>query len=220
MLHFHKGAPFQGGHVERGNIGIFPGVFNPVTRAHLALVRASIEQYTLRQVVFLLPTSFPHKKYSDTGFENRILLLQAALAEDERCVVASSQTGLFYEIAAEVSECYPLNPQLFFLCGRDAAERIVSWNYDGALSFAQQLEKFELLVASRDGVYQPPPVLKKYIHTVHLSPEWNSISASGFRRAIRQNQNWERFVSPEVARIIRQRGIYDYVSTPSASGKR
>ena len=220
MLHFYKGVPFQGEHVETGNIGIFPGVFNPVTRAHLALVRAAIEQYTLRQVVFLLPMSFPHKKYGDTGFENRILLLQVALAEDERCVVASSQTGLFHEIAAEVSEYYPLKFRLFFLCGRDAAERIVSWNYDDALSFTQQLEKFELLVASRDGVYQPPLALKERIHTVHLSPEWNSISASGFRRAIRQNQDWERVVSPGVARMICQRGIYDYVSTPSSSGKR
>ena len=44
-------------------IGIFPGAFNPVTWGHLELARAAIEQYALGQVIFLLPTSLPHKNY-------------------------------------------------------------------------------------------------------------------------------------------------------------
>ncbi len=42
MLRFYKGEPG-----EAGCVGIFPGAFNPVTRAHLAVARAAIEQHAL-----------------------------------------------------------------------------------------------------------------------------------------------------------------------------
>ena len=143
MLHFYKGVLPVGTSTTAKRIGIFPGAFNPVTWGHLELARAAIGQHALVQVVFLLPTSLPHKNYVNAGFEDRILFLQAALANDERCAIASSQQGLFCEIAAEACKSYPPGSDFFFLCGRDAAERIVNWNYGDAPSFRRQLEDFQ-----------------------------------------------------------------------------
>ena len=209
MLHFYKGAPPEEISVEPRRVGVFPGAFNPVTWGHLALVRAAIEQHALVQVVFLLPKSFPHKKYVGADFEDRIALLQAALADDGRCAIASSRKELFCEIAAEIRANYPPDSQLFFLCGRDTAERIVDWDYGDAPGFTQQLEDFQLLAAPREGQYEPPSALRDRIHAVHLSSEWSTISSSAFREAFCQNQDWEQFVPPAVARIIRQNGTYD-----------
>ena len=203
MLRFYKDEPG-----EAGCVGIFPGAFNPVTRAHLALARAAIEQHALGQVVFLLPENFPHKQYVGAGFEDRIALLQVALAADERFAIASSEKGLFYEIAAEARESYSSGVELFFLCGRDAAERIVNWDYGDGPNFARQLEEFQLLAASREGDYEPPPALRGRVHAVRLPAEWSGISASAVREAISQDQDCGPLVPPAVARMIRERRLY------------
>ena len=203
MLRFYRGEPG-----EAGGVGIFPGAFNPVTRAHLALARAAIEQHALAQVVFLLPENFPHKQYVGAGFEDRIALLQVALAADECFAIASSEKGLFYEIAAEARESNRAGVDLFFLCGRDAAERIVNWDYGDGPNFAKQLEDFQLLAASREGDYEPPLAFQGRIHTVQLSAEWSGVSASAVREAISQDQDWEALVPQAAVRVIRERRLY------------
>jgi hypothetical protein len=41
------------------------------------------------------------------------------------------------------------------MCGRDAAERIVGWDYGDGPPIQDQLNEFRLLVASREGEYSP-----------------------------------------------------------------
>ncbi len=208
MLRFYKGEPANADAGGPGRVGIFPGAFNPVTRAHLALARAAIEQHTLAQVVFLLPKNFPHKQYVGAGFADRITLLRAALADQAGCAIASSEKGLFHEIAAEAREHYPPSVELFLLCGRDAAERIVNWDYGDGPNFARQIEHFQLLAASRGGDYEPPAALRKRIHAIRLPPKWSGMSASAVREAMRRDQDWESLVPPAAARLIREKGLY------------
>ena len=208
MLRFYKGEPGNGDAAGSGRVGLFPGAFNPVTRAHLALARAAIEQYTLQRVVFLLPKNFPHKRYVGAGFGDRIAMLRAALADEAQCAIASSEKGLFHEIAAEARQHYPAAVELFLLCGRDAAERIVNWDYGDGPNFARQLEDFQLLAASREGDYEPPPALRERIQTVRLPPQWSVVSASAVREAIRLGQDWESLVPVAAARVIRDKGLY------------
>jgi hypothetical protein len=47
------------------------------------------------------------------------------------------------------------NAQLLFICGRDAAERIVAWDYGEPDAFRRMLDQFELLVAARTAS-EPP----------------------------------------------------------------
>src|SRR5207248_8252205 len=103
-------------------LAVFPGSFNPVTVAHVALARAALNN--VDEVVFVLPRVFPHKHYSDATFEQRLDLLQTALAGEPRFSIAASDRGLFVEIARECRVPYGPDVRLSFLCGRDAAERI------------------------------------------------------------------------------------------------
>ena len=135
-------------------LGILPGAFNPPTLAHLALARAALGR--LDEVVFVLPRVFPHKDFDGPGFDLRIQMLLAATANQPRFSVASTQGGLFLEIARECRALYGPRPELWFVCGSDAAERIVNWDYGQPGAFQRQLEEFGLLVASRLGGYQPP----------------------------------------------------------------
>src|SRR5581483_9449122 len=85
-------------------LGVFPGSFNPVTVAHLALARAALRH--VDEVVFVLPRVFPHKNYRGATFEQRLELLRAATADEPAFAVATSDGGLFHEIARECREAY------------------------------------------------------------------------------------------------------------------
>jgi len=76
VMEFFRRAP-----AFPSRLGVFPGSFNPVTAAHLALARAALNN--VDEVVFVLPRVFPHKHYhdKDATFEERLELLQTAVAD-------------------------------------------------------------------------------------------------------------------------------------------
>ena len=74
---------------------------------------------------------------------------------NDRLSAGVADGGLFVEIAREAREQYP-GADIYLLCGRDAAERILTWDY-GDPDFARKmLQEFKLLVAPRVGSYEPP----------------------------------------------------------------
>jgi nicotinate (nicotinamide) nucleotide adenylyltransferase len=177
-------------------LGILPGAFNPPTKAHLALARAA-EQ--LDEVVFVLPRELPHKSYSGVSFEERLGLLMAAVQDEPRFAVAASDGGLFVEIARECQEAYGPGTDLTFLCGRDAAERIVNWDYGQPEAFPEMLKEFEMLVASRNGNYLPPLALQHRIHALELDENCDHIAATDVRERIGLDESWRDLVPESIA---------------------
>src|SRR5260370_441597 len=147
-------------------LAILPGAFNPPTRAHLAIAEAALS--VADEVLFVLPREFPHKEYSGAAFDTRVAWLQAALAGNPRFSLAAAERGLFIDIAREAGADYGQATELFILCGRDAAERIVNWDYGPAEGIREQLEVFPLLVASRGGAYEPPPEIRDRAPSISL----------------------------------------------------
>jgi len=129
------------------SLAILPGTFNPVTVAHLALADAA--RKVTDEVLFVLPRVLPHKAWEGAPFEQRLELLMAALENEERYSVASTDRGLFVEIAEECRAAYHPEPKLSFICGADAAERIANWDYGDPGAFARMMCQFDLLVAER-----------------------------------------------------------------------
>ncbi len=143
-----------------GKLGILAGSYNPPTRAHFALVQAAAPH--IDEALFVLPRVFPHKRYEGASFEDRLRMLETAAASvlgDFPYSIAATQQGLFIDIARECREAYGARTRLLFLCGRDAAERAVNWDYGRPGAFLEMLNEFELLVFPRPGVYKPPPEL-------------------------------------------------------------
>src|SRR5215813_7063604 len=147
-------------------LAILPGAFNPPTRAHLAMAESALT--VVEETLFVLPRAFPHKEYSGAGFDARVELLQAALAGHPRFSLASSDRGLFIDLAREARVDYGEATQLSILCGRDAAERIVNWDYGAGDGIEKQLDVYELLVASRGGPYNPPPRIRNRVRSIAL----------------------------------------------------
>ncbi len=183
-------------------LGILPGSFNPPTIAHLTLAQAALAQ--LDQVVLVLPRAFPHKDYVGAGFDQRAAMLQALADRSLGLAAAGSDGGLFAEIAAECRVAYGPATDLTFICGRDAAERIVTWDYGTPQAIEGMLESFELLVASRGGAYEPPATLPGHIRQLVLPADLSHISASEVRRRIQMGLAWEHLVPGPIVPMVRE----------------
>ena len=185
-----------------GRLGILPGSFNPPTVAHLALARAALA--VVDETLFVLPQVFPHKTYEGAGFADRVQLLEAALADEPRCSIGATAGGLFIEIAREVRTAYGAGTRLSFLCGRDAAERIVRWDYGRPGAIDEMLEEFDLLVAARRGEYHPPEHLAGRIAALALPPGCDEVSASEVRRRAAAGEPWEHLVPRAGVPLVRR----------------
>jgi nicotinate-nucleotide adenylyltransferase len=189
-------------HTRPERLGILPGTFNPVTVAHLALARAALSE--VDEVVFVLPRLLPHKDYSGASFDERLELLEAATAEEPRWSLATSEGGLFREIAGECWKAYGEGVRLVFLCGRDAAERIASWDYGRPGVFSEMVREFELLVASRNGQYVPPRDTAGAVRLLEMGPDFDPVSATEVRTRLAAGGDWEHLVPAAVRDRVRR----------------
>src|SRR5258708_20747384 len=96
---------------------------------------------------------------------------------------------MFIEIARELRRARPA-AEIHFICGADAAERIVTWDYGDPRAIERHLEEFGLLVAARQGVYTPPEHLR---HRVRQNPPEETsqeTSSLAMRRTISAAERW------------------------------
>jgi nicotinic acid mononucleotide adenylyltransferase len=168
----------------------------------MALAKAAL--LATDEVVFVIPRTFPHKSFEGASFDQRIAMLRRLAAADPRFSVAATGGGLFLDIARELRAAYEPCPELKFLCGRDAAERIVNWDYGHDEAVPRMLDEFELLVAARAGAYDPPPEIADRVHVLSLEEDYGSVSATEVRTKIRQGLAWEHLVPEAIAEQVRE----------------
>ena len=155
-------------------------------------------------MLFVLPRRFPHKEYEKVGFDERVRLIEKIVENEPRFSVGVSEGGLFIEIAGEARALYGPETQLVFICGRDAAQRIVSWDYGEPDAFEKMLGQFEMLVAPRRGPYEAPERFRSRIRPLWVSPDYDEVSATEVRRRIQARQPWEPLVPPEIVEDVRR----------------
>ena len=182
-------------------VGILPGSFNPPTIAHLELVSAA--QPHVDEVVCVLPRAFPHKEYFGAKLEERVDLLERA-GWSLPYAIAISERGLFLDIARECRAHYGQQTKLCFLCGRDAAERVITWDYGRPGVLEEMFAEFELLVAPRGGEYQPPAELRDRIRSLDLRCDVEQVSSTEVRERIALDEPWENLVPETIAERVRE----------------
>jgi len=198
----------------RPRLGVLGGTFNPVTRAHLALAQSALREFSLGEILFVLPGQLPHRAPEETTLEERLALLEVALAAHHRFSLAVCSHGLFLDIVVALAPHFPAGTKVFFLTGGDAAERILGWDYaDPEKALAEMFARFDLIVAERAGGAAPPAAarlaaFRSQIHTLRLPADVQQISATEVRERLRAGQPIEELVPPGVADAIRARGLY------------
>lgn len=184
-------------------LGVLAGSFNPPTVAHQELIYAA--GFHVDEVVCVVPAEFPHKQYFGATLEQRLEMLTEARLMPP-CSIASSEKGLFIDIARECREHYGAETRLYFVCGRDAAERILTWDYGRPGVAEEMLKEFELLVAAREGAFQPPPEFQHRVHPLALRGAHDLVSSTQVRERIARGETWEHLVPPTI--VERVKAIY------------
>jgi nicotinate (nicotinamide) nucleotide adenylyltransferase len=182
------------------SVGVLAGSFNPPTVAHLELARAASRR--VDEIVCIVPRIFPHKEYFGATLEQRLEMLDC-MGLPGSYSIAASEGGLFVEIAQECRQSYGLEAKLYFVCGRDAAERILQWDYGEAGVVEKMLNEFELLVAARAGSFQSPVEFQHRIHELAISGEHDQVSSSQVRERIARGEPWEHLLPERIADHVR-----------------
>ncbi len=181
----------RSGAVRPASVAVLAGSFNPPTVAHIALARAAASHAD--ETLCVVPAILPHKEHHGASVEERARMLVHA-DPSLQYAVAISEGGLFVDIARECRAHYGEQIRLLFVCGRDAAERIVNWDYGRPDKAERMLADFELLVAPRGGHYDAPGHLRRRIHQLEGSPDFDDVSSTEVRERIRRGEPWESLV--------------------------
>lgn len=204
------GVPAQG----PGRLGVLGGAYNPITLAHLALADTVVSTFGLQEVLFVLPQVPPHKTIFGASLEQRLEMMCLAVEERPYATVGLSTHGLFLDMYQGLLEVYAPHTEVFFLTGRDAAERILTWPYDDAkVALRQMFTAFQLIVCDREGPFHLPddPLLLPYrprIHCCTLPPGFNHVSATEVRQRCHQGLPIDDLVPKAVVRYISTHRLY------------
>jgi len=164
----------------------------------MALAEQAQRSFKLDQVVYVLPEALPHKRIERPGIEIRLSWL-AALAAVQPCrAAASCRAGLVIEIVRAFQKVLGNQCELFVIAGRDAAERYSSWDYGDGESFAEQLQRYRLLVASRNGGYRVPREHADRILPFEIDGRSGAASSTAAREAISAGRPWRHLVPTEI----------------------
>jgi nicotinate (nicotinamide) nucleotide adenylyltransferase len=191
----------RNGHRRPSRLALLPGTFNPPTIAHIALAQAA--QSLVDEVVFVLPQLLPHKDHFGATLAQRLELLQAV---DHQASIATTQGGLYIEIAREFRAHFGPATRISLLCGRDAAERILTWDYGRQGVVEEMLSEFDVLVAPRQGEFDPPSDREHRMKKLELFSPMDEISSTELRARIASGDAWEHLVPSAI--IDRVRKIY------------
>ena len=199
---------------SNARLGVLGGAYNPITLAHLLLARCSKDQFKLHEIIFVLPKTLPNKPLIDTSIEQRLEMMHLGTTSVPYISLGICTHGLFLDICAALQKVYPQGPEIFFITGRDAAERILNWPYpDPAEAVARMFAGFQLLVFERGGTLRlrEDPLIRKHsnrIHTLRLSENIDHISSTEVRQRMLAGRSISDLVPKEVEDFIKAHNIY------------
>jgi nicotinate-nucleotide adenylyltransferase len=214
-LSFFRVAPAGVSIIPQGRrLGILSAAFNPITRAHVALVQSAYHHYQLHEVLFVLPITQPHKLIHDAPIDARLRMIDLAAQGNPAFSIGACTHGLFIDICRAAAAAYPPETRLWFITGRDAAERILTWPYpDPAKALRELFAQAELLVADRQGAFALPdtPVVHEHaghVHHLPLPAEYSHVSATEIRTRLAKGEDVSELVSPPVMGYILEHRLY------------
>jgi nicotinate-nucleotide adenylyltransferase len=195
-------------------LGVLSAAFNPITVAHVALARSAYEHFQLHEVLFVLPITQPHKSLVGAPLAARLQMMAMAVEDHPGFSVGSCTHGLFIDICRALELAYPPQTHFWFITGRDAGERILTWPYpDPTRALADLFGRADLLVADREGTFTLPdlPAVRPYVDQIHHLPfpaEYQHISATAVRARLAKGEDVSGLVPEPVLAYIRQHQLY------------
>lgn len=206
-----------------------PGSFNPLHRAHLALLGAAVECWSADTGAYVLSAlTVDKERVSGMLLEDRLWLLCRQIEANPARAVVVTNRGLYVDQTAALSELFPSLEALAFVTGYDKLVQIFDPRYYAARdeSLDALFSKASFLVAPRgDATKGDLKTLLdrsenvKYATRVTLLPMPDELAEISSSRVRDHTDERSADVPERVARFIRESGCYDE-SVPAAYAAR
>jgi len=194
-------------------LGVLPASFDPLTKAHVALV-SEARKCGLDEILLVLDRSNVDKKSFRASLEDRILLVTSFFKEEDVSIALSSH-GLFLEKLRTLKPLYPPSTKIYFLAGYDTILRVLDKKYyqDREAALDELFGGSEFLVAGRGDKGEKEILslfekeenkrFKSKIKTINIAP-FTFISATEIRRRIKRGESLEALVPEDILPLINE----------------
>jgi nicotinic acid mononucleotide adenylyltransferase len=194
---------------------VLPGAFNPPTLAHLALA-TTVRDLGFDVVAFALATrTIDKEEAAGLPVEERLALLAAMAADEERLGALVQNRGLYAEQALAVRSTWQALDDLAFVIGMDKVAQIFEPRYyvDYEGSLATLFANARLLVAARGALDRaelerllaaaPASHHRGRVQWIDLDRRWRDVSATAVRDRLRRGDVPDEWLPAVVARALR-----------------
>lgn len=209
-------------------LGVFASSFNPPTIAHLELMRRAARSFSLDEIIALAGKSNADKTDYECSLEDRIIMLELALADDARTSIGLSSHAFYVDMIDALGRVYRPETDLHFILGFDTFVRVLDrenkytakyYHYfsDRAAALGYLTRRSHLIVAARAGAGSCD--VHELIKSEHGSTDervlfldfpdtLGELSATEARRRASAGLSIAKIVPAEVERYIRERQLY------------
>jgi nicotinate-nucleotide adenylyltransferase len=190
-------------------LGILGGSFNPVHLGHILIADKAICALQLDRIVLVPAYRSPFKsdaKDMETGTENRLQMLAAAVCADNRIAIDDCEIrreGVSYTIDTleDIIARYSPNEKPFLIIGDDLASDFPKWHDSKKI-----LQTVKIVVARR---VNSSKVDYPFPHII-MDNEVINISSQIVRQKIAEESGWRSLVPSGVRTIIEDRNLYGF----------
>jgi nicotinate (nicotinamide) nucleotide adenylyltransferase len=212
-----------------GKLGVFSGSFNPMTVAHIEMIRTAQETYKLDEILLILAKANVDKGVFGLSLADRLLMLREYAARREQLSVAACSHGRFIEKVQALKPAYPPDTRISFIVGYDTLIRIFDPRYYTDLhgELARLFSQCRLIVANRQGrdaanvqqflSAQGFQRYAPYIDPIQLPDFFKEISSTDIRHRMQEGRSIRHLVPAEIETFLKAINAYQ-TRSPAQNG--
>jgi nicotinate (nicotinamide) nucleotide adenylyltransferase len=209
-------------------VGILAASFNPVTVAHVELIRRAAEAFSLDETLALAGITNADKTGYECTLEDRLTMLELAVADDSRVSIGLSSHAFYVDMIEALERVYAPGTDLHFVVGFDTFERVLDRDdrytqryhrrfSDRAEALQHLFSRSRLIVAARGGgglgelrslIEREPAEISERILFLDFPAELGDRSATEVRTRVPKGLPIAGLVPESVERYISERELY------------
>lgn len=191
---------------------LFQGTFNPIHNAHLRVAEYLVNNFGIDKIIFIPAYEPPHKQCDKSLSTHRYNMVKLAIKNNPHFQISDIEYRLngksyTYITICELIKEFKPEKRIKFIIGTDAFRQIESWYETDKLK-----DLIEFLVFKRDKVFDPEEFdklkMKGYKFTI-MPLDFEDISSTELRKAVKSNMPLKKFVPKEVEEYIREHELYN-----------
>ena len=208
-------------------LGVFASSFNPVTVAHLELMRRARAAFSLDEMMAVAGRANADKRHYDCSLEDRLRMLLLALTDEAGMAIGLSSHAFYVDMVEALAARRPRS-DLHFVVGFDTFERVLDreGRYtaqfhrcfgDRRAALQYLFSQCRFVVAGRAGagrqavsalLADEPAEFTGRVLYLDFPADLGERSASEVRERVRAGQMITGFVPPAVEAYIAAHGLY------------